>query len=142
MSMDALNEAVASVGGSWVKLRNSDDPPIEGTIVSFEKRNRTDPQGDVVYKRGTQTPRIEWVFTLQTDLRDGDEDDGIRKLPCNESMQRAISEAIKASGRPAEEGGTLKVGVASDPEDSFSQAEYRAKYTPPAKTIDTDDDEF
>lgn len=140
MSMDALNEAVASVGGSWVKLRNSDDPPIEGTIVSFEKRDRTDPNGDVVYKRGTQTPRTEWVFTLQTGIRDSDEDDGVRKLPCNESMQRAISEAIKASGRPAEEGGTLKVGVASDPEDSFSQAEYKARYTPPA--IDTSVGDF
>jgi hypothetical protein len=139
MSIDALNEAVASAGGSWVKLRTTDDTPIEGRIADFVKRDRTDPDGNVVFKKGTQTPRVEWVFTLEVDPADPD-DDGVRKLPCNESMQRAISDAIKAAGKAAEVGGTLKVGVKEDPEDSFSQATYQAKYTPPAKTVDLDDE--
>lgn len=144
MSMDALNEAVASSGGSWVKLRTIEDGAVEGRILDFVKRDRTDPDGNVVYKKGTQTPRTEWVFTLEVDESErGDDDDGVRKLPCNESMQRAISEAIKAAGKPAEEGGTLKVGVSEDPEDSYSQATYRARYTPPVKRLDVPaDDEF
>lgn len=144
MSIDALNEAVASSGGTWVKLRTISDGVIAGKILDFEKRDRTDPDGNVVYKKGTQTPRTEWVFTLEVDQseRDGTEDDGVRKLPCNESMQRAISEAIKAAGKPAEVGGTLKVKVAADPEDTFSQADYKAEYSPPAKVIPVDTDGF
>src|SRR5690606_10563368 len=64
MALDELAEAAASLGGKWVKLHTKADGAIEGKVVAFEKRNRTDPEGNVVFKRGTQTPRIEWRFTL------------------------------------------------------------------------------
>jgi hypothetical protein len=140
MSIDALNEAVASAGGTWAKLKAEGDV-IEGTIVEFEKRERRTPQGEIVLSKKTNKPRIEWVFTLQTDERDGDDDDGIRKLSCNESMQRAISEAIRDAGKPAEVSGTLKVGFLGR-EDEYSQAEYRAKYTAPVKSVDIDTSDF
>src|SRR5690606_33717812 len=106
MALDELAEAAASLGGKWVKLQKKADGAIEGKVVAFEKRNRTDPDGNVVYKRGTQTPRIEWLFTLEVDpeLREGPDDDGIRKLAANESMQWAIAAAIK------EAGGTPNIG--------------------------------
>lgn len=141
MSLDELNNAVASVGGSWVKLQKVGDT-IEGEIVAFEKRNRTDPQGNVVMKRGTDTPRIEWLFTLKVDDLEGPDDDGLRKLPANESMQRAIATAIKEAGVQAEVGGRLKVGVKADPPDTYSQAEYQARYTAPAAKVDINPDDF
>lgn len=139
MSIDALNEALASTGGAWVKLRDTDDNPVTGEILEFEKRDRTNPQGDIVYKRGTQKPRTEWVFTLQTEQRDPaiEDDDGIRKLACNEAMQHAIREAITAAGKTAEKGGTLKVKVSANRESEYEQAEYTAVYEAP-KVIDTD----
>lgn len=143
MSLDSLNDAVNSMGGSWYKLYLKDDhAPIEGQILDFQERDRTDTDGDVVYKKGTTTPRKEWVFTLQTSLRDPDnnDDDGIRKISLNESGQRAVAKAIKESGEKAALGGTLKVGVRADAPDKFSQAEYIARYTPPAKTIAVDVD--
>lgn len=144
MSIDNLNNEVARMGGTWVKLRTTADAPVEGEILDFVERDRTDPEGNTVYKRGTQTPRVEWVFTLQTDQRDpgNAEDDGIRKVPCNESMQRAIKVAIRESGGSAAIGGTLKIGVKSDPESDYSQAEYQARYTPPAKAIAVDVEDF
>lgn len=134
MSIDDLNQAIAASGGKWVKLRTTDDTPIEGDIVDFAKRDRTDPEGSVVYKRGTQTPRVEWLFTLATDLRDPDDtdDDGLRKVPCNESMQSAITQAVRASGQPVAIGGRLKIGVKANPADDYKQADYIARYTPPA----------
>lgn len=135
--MDALNDEIASSGGSWVKLISSDDAPVEGTIIEFEKRDRRTPQGEVVLSKKTGKPRIEWVFTLQTDRRDDDDDDGIRKLSCNESLRFTIADAIRDAGKPAEVGGTLKVGFVSR-DDEYSQAVYQAKYTPPVKTIDTE----
>lgn len=147
MSLDTLNDAVNSMGGSWYKLFDKDEhPAIEGQILDFTERDRTDPDGNVVFKKGTTTPRKEWVFTLQTELRDADnaEDDGIRKLSLNESAQRAVAKAIKDSGQKAAVGGTLKLGVKTNAPDKFSQAEYQAKYTPGVAVIDVpiDDDEF
>lgn len=139
MSLEALNEAVAAAGGTWAKLVSADDPPVEGRILEFEKRERRTPKGEVVLSKKTGKARIEWVFTLQTDERDGEDDDGIRKLSCNESMQRAIRDAIQASGKAAEEGGVLKVGFVGR-EDEYSQADYQARYTPP--TIDTSIGDF
>lgn len=147
MSLDTLNDAVNSMGGSWYKLFDKDEhQPIEGEILDFTERDRTDPDGNVVFKKGTSNPRKEWVFVLKTDLRDPerDDDDGTRNVSFNESAQRAIAKAIKESGAKATVGGRLKVGVKANAPDKFSQAEYQAKYTPGAKTIDVpvDDDEF
>ena len=142
MSISAWAER-PQTGGRGVKLRATTDAPVEGTILSVEKRDRTDPQGNVVYKKGTQTPRVEYVFTLQTGESDGAEDDGIRKVSANESMARAIATAERDSGQSIEVGGLLKVGVKADPADSYSQAEYVARYTPPAPPSPAADlDEF
>jgi len=131
MSIAAWAEQ-APTGGRWVKLKTTTDVPVEGTILAVEKRDRTDPQGNVVHKKGTQTPRIEYVFTLQTGESDGAEDDGIRKFSANESMTSAIRAAEAAAGAKLAEGGLLKVGVKADPVDQWSQATYLARYTPPA----------
>lgn len=144
MALDELAEAAASLGGKWVKLQKKADGAIEGTVLAFEKRNRTDPEGNVVFRRGTQTPRIEWLFTLKVDpeLREGPDDDGIRKLAANESMQRAIAQAIKDAGGTPNLGDRLKVGVREDPKDTYSQAEYQARWTKAAPAIELSDEEF
>lgn len=150
MSLDALNSAAQSLGGSWVKLNDKNEhPPVEGEIVDFEIRDRTDMNGDIVYKKGTTTARKEWVITLRVDdsLIDDPNDDGLRKLSLNESGQRAVAAAIKEAGVAAETGGVLKIGVAENAPDKFSQATYRARYTPPAKPLaipadDTADDDL
>jgi hypothetical protein len=126
-------------GGRFVKLRLTGDTPVEGTILSVERRDRTDPQGNVVMKKGTSTPRTVWWFRLQTAERDGAEDDGVRILEANESMTRAVRDAEKASGSVLAVGGTIKVGVKADPADDFSQATYIARYTPPSALAAADD---
>ena len=131
MAIDDYNNEAATAGGTWAKLRTTDDPPVEGVLRDAFKRDRTDPDGNVVYKRGTQTPRIEWVFVLEQP--DGE----LVKLPANEGCQIAVRKAL--DGQPLSEGGTLKVGVKENPADSFSQAEYQAKWTPPAPATEMED---
>ena len=106
--------------------------------MAFETRPRTDMDGNPVLKRGTDVPRIEWLLTLSVPLaeREGPDDDGTRKLPCNESMQAAISQAIKACGEPAKEGDLLKIAVSEDPADKMRQAQYIARWTPGKPVID------
>jgi hypothetical protein len=138
MDLNELNRAVSTTGGKWVKLRNKADGSFEGSLIAFESRPRTDMDGNVLNRRGTDTPRTEWLLTLQVaaDVREGPEDDGTRKLPCNESMQGAISAAIKACGEPAKEGDTLKIAVSEDPATPMSQAQYIARWTPGKPIID------
>ena len=141
MSLDSLNNAISSMGGSWVKLNSKEHGVLEGKVVEFEERDRRTPDGDIVYKKGTQNARKEWLFTLEVEARENDDDDGLRKFAANESAQRAIAEAVKESGKQAEVGGTLKIAVKEDPEDTYSQATYQARYTPPVEVI-FDADEF
>jgi hypothetical protein len=141
MSIAAWTEQ-APTGGRWVKLKFTTDEPVEGTILGVELRDRTDPQGNVVYKKGTQTARKEFVFTLQTGESDGAEDDGIRKFSANENMTSAIRAAEAAAGAKLAEGGLLKVGVKADPVDQWSQATYLARYTPPAAAAVADLEDF
>ena len=133
MGIDDYNNEAATIGGEWVKLRNTDDPSVEGKLVDAFKRDRTDPDGNVVYKRGTDRPRVEWVFVLEQ--ADGE----VLKVPANEGMQIAVRAAL--DGQPLTEGGTLKIGVKADPVDQFSQAEYQARWTAPAAVI-ADEDAF
>lgn len=138
MEMHELNRAATTSGGKWLKLRTKEDGSFEGALVAFEQRPRTDMDGNPVLKRGTDVPRIEWLLTLSvaTELREGPEDDGLRKLPCNEAMQSAISQAIKACGEPAKEGDHLKIAVSADPSTAMSQATYIARWTPSKPVID------
>lgn len=133
MSLDSLNNAIASIGGTWVKLRTKADPPVDGTILDFEERGKTF-EGQPVLSRKSGEQRIEWLFTLQC-AGDGADDDGVRKLTANESMQRAIAKAIRDTKTQAAKGGRLQVAVASDPENEREQAEYVARYSPPALPI-------
>lgn len=137
-TLDALNTAAQSMGGRWLKLRTTDDPAVDGVLLDFEQRQKTF-EGEVVRSRKSGDPRIEWVFTFQTNARDDDDDDGIRKWSANESAQRAVAAAIKEAKVKAETGGRLKVKVKADPENDRSQAEYVARYEPPVKTADADD---
>lgn len=134
MSLSELNDAAARSGGTWVNLKLKGDK-IRGRMVDFENRPKTF-EGEPVLSRKTGKQRYEFVFTLETDDTDGPDDDGIRKVSLNESAQRAVLKALKDAGAEAVIGGYWEIAVAADPKDSTSQAEFAARYTPPAKTVD------
>lgn len=122
--IDALNEL--STGGKWVKLKAKGDK-VTGKLLAAEWRDRTNPSGEKVFAKSGKLRR-ELILTLACTPEDG-EDDGIRKVPLNESGQRAVREA---GGREWVANGTVTIGVTKDPEDSYSQATYKAKYEAPA----------
>jgi hypothetical protein len=135
MSFDALNEAIARGGGTWVNLKAKGDR-IEGTIIDFEERPKTF-EGEPVLSRKTGKPRFEWVFTLQTGESDGPDDDGVRKVALDEWGRGEFKDAVKKSGAAAEAGGLLVLAIVEDrksPTDSVQQ-HLRARYTPPAKSL-------
>lgn len=139
--LDQINDAIDTAGGEWLKCYKKEHGVIEGEILDIEVRDRRDNKGETVYKRGTDKPRKVWTITLRVDAdkRDGDTDDGNRKIDLNESGQRAFAAAVKAAKAKVEVGGRLQFRVKEEAADSYSQAQYAAKYTPPAKTIDLPD---
>ena len=121
MSLDELSQAADSIGGSWAKLRTTDDPPLEGRVIAFEQRPKSF-EGQPVLNRKTGAPRYEWVFTLDT----GEEEP--TKVSLNESAQRAVANALREAGAKPDVGDTLKIGVRANPATDREQAEYQARW--------------
>lgn len=139
--------------GRAAKFDNIGDR-IEGVIVSAEEKPQTDIETGEIKRWSDGKPIQQWVIAVQTDLRDGDDDDGVRVLYAKGGRFDAASgsgqsmmEAIKgaASGKPIEEGGTLTVmysGQGKKKNAAYAAPKlYKAKYAAPAlKTVDLDDD--
>jgi hypothetical protein len=120
--MTDINTAAEALTGEWVKLNRKEHGTIEGRVVNFEQRPMTF-EGAPVLNRKTGAPRTEWVLAVQTDGGD------TIKFSLKEAGQRAISDAIKASGTPAKNGDRLKIAVTADPATDREQATYQARWT-------------
>lgn len=130
---DIINEA-QTTGGKFVKLAQVNDRLV-GELVNIDKRPRKDPQGNVVFRRGTTDPRIEWIVTVRVDasLHEGADDDGLRKFNANENGQYAIKEAIKRAGvKNAEQlvGAKFALAMTEEAPSSMEQAKYTAQIKP------------
>lgn len=127
---------------------------IEGIIVSAEVKPQTDIETGEIKRWTDGRPVEQWVIVLQTDIRDGEDDDGQRtlyakggKFDAASGSGQSMMEAIKAAanGRAIEEGGNLVVahsGLGKKKNAAYSAPKlYKAKYTPPpAPSIAPDDD--
>ena len=153
MSTDP-NDFLFAGGAKSAKFEDVGDA-IKGVITSAEVKQATDLEGNPkTWSDGT--PVNQLVITLLTDERDGDDDDGTRRLYAKggnyeaatgkgSSMLTAVREAIKAAGsKKLEEGGRLTVqhsglGKKSKPAHNAPKL-YSAKYEPPkGAPVDIDD---
>lgn len=107
-----------------------------------ELKNQTDfTTGEVLtWKDGSA--RQQLVVTVQTSLRDpsNPDDDGQRKIYIKGQMQKAVTQAVRASGgKQLDVGGTLNVTYIGDGVPAArgltAPKEYAATYTPPAATF-------
>lgn len=98
---DALNEAIQTSGGGYVKIKNKGDS-IEGVVLDVQVRDKVF-EGKVVPNSTTGAPRKEWLFVLETA-------NGIFKFAANEGAQTAIRNALNTAGvKKLEKGGKLRV---------------------------------
>lgn len=125
---------------------------IKGRIVSADERQQTDVETGEKLTWADGSPRMQWVITLATDLRDDADDDGLRTVYAKggnftaatgegKSMQSAIRDAVAdAKAKVIAEGGTLTVkhsGLGEKKNKAYSAPKlYVAKYTPPAADLD------
>lgn len=106
--MSEANDFLMAEGGKSFRFDNIDDVVV-GTVVSAQVAQQTDVKTGEKLFWPSGEPRKQLVITLQTDLRDRDDDDGIRVIYAKggkydvergegTSMKDAIAEAVRAGG--------------------------------------------
>ncbi len=133
-------------GGKSAKFENHGDTVV-GTITAAERRQQTDPKDGSLKTWDNGDPMWQIVITLQTELSEDSDDDGLRnvyvkgsKKPESLSATAALIAALKeAGGVQLEIGGRLAVQYTGDGTPSArglsAPKQYRMQYKAPA--IDT-----
>lgn len=131
---DFYEDVAKPRGGKWIRLAEVGDKVV-GTIIDIEVRDRRTPDGEVVANKKTGKPRKEYVVTLEIDDREDDEDDGIRKVSCNESAQDAVRDAFNKAGGGDISGARFALQLVGAAPDKFSQAKYACSIKKSAKPV-------
>lgn len=141
-------------GGKAFKFENIGDT-VEGTIEDVQVAQQTSIDDNQPLTWPDGSPRMQLIITLQTAAREGDDDDGIRKIYAKggkyevasgtgTSLKDAVADAVKKAGaKSIDQGGTLKVGYTGEGKRTnrgFSAPKlYRATYDAPKASVSADD---
>jgi hypothetical protein len=153
--MSDANSFLFGGGGRAAKFEDVGDS-VTGTVVSFEVVQQTAMETNEPLTWSDGKPRMQMVVDLQTDLRDGgDEDDGIRRIyvkggnyevaeGSGTSMKDALSDAVrKAGAKEFATGATLTMaftGMGKKTNRGFAAPKlYRARYEVPKQSTNVDD---
>ena len=146
MDQDAVNKAFgpgANLATPFAFHEPGDS--VTGTVVDVVETERTDLEGNVRRFPNKEdgspgNPMMQWVITVQTDLAEDEEDDGLRRLfvygaRTGKGSFGAICTACAEAGAALEPGGVLSLtytGVGTPSKRGYNPPkEYEASYTPP-----------
>lgn len=128
---------------------------VSGTIVDAQLRQQTDIETGTPQTWKDGSPKNMLVVTLQTELQDDDNDDGVRSLYLRggnyevadgkgASSLTAVRDAIKASGaKEIAVGAKLTIGYTGNGKKTTTAYTapklYSAKYESPTARVDVED---
>lgn len=152
---DDANEFLMSTGAKAFPFENVGDA-VTGTIVSMQKRQQTDMQTGKPAYWDNGDPKMMLMVTLQTELQDDDEDDGVRTVylrggnhtavsGTGTSSLNAVRDAVKRSKSAAgiQDGATLTLsftGIGKASSKGFNPPKlYTATYKAPTYAVDLDE---
>lgn len=152
--MSDVNDFLFGGGGKAAKFEAVGDA-VEGTITDVRLTQQTSMEDNSPLTWADGSPRMQLVVTLQTELSEGENDDGVRKVfakggnyevasGVGKSLKDAIADAMKkAEVKEIKEGGTLKVAYTGEGKKTnrgYSAPKlYRASYKPPVQTVAASD---
>ena len=115
----------------------------DGFITSYELRQQTDFKSGKPMTWDDGNPRMQLVVTLRTELKDDDDDDGMRTLYIKGQMQKAVRDAVsKAGAKGITHDGRLFVRFISEGEAPGkglnAPKNYIVKYAPPVQAVPAD----
>lgn len=157
MSDNEAQDFLFGGGGKAAKFDEVGDE-VKGTISECVVGQQTDMETGAPLTWSDGSPRKQLVITLATADRNGDDDDGVRRIYAKggnyeaasgtgTSMKDAIADAVKKSGASRiEVGGILRVahtGIGKKTNRGFSAPKlYRAVYEAPKQSVSADDFDF
>ena len=127
---NASQSFLAGGGPKAVKFANVGDT-VSGTIIkepTVEQQRDIDSGKPRTYDDGN--PMLQMVVTLQTDLRDDAEDDGVRRLFVRSGLRTAVQKAVQDAGVDSLDVGGELNDVTHTGLDGRKKL-YRATYVPP-----------
>lgn len=140
-------------GGKAAKFEELGDMVV-GVIEHCEVSQQTSMEDNTPLTWPDGSARMQLIVTLQTDERDGDDDDGIRRIFAKGgkwevakgdgmSMKDAIADAVKKAGaKSLDTGAKLSVahtGLGKSKNRGYSPPKlYKAKYEPAKQSISED----
>ena len=152
---DDVNDFLMGNGAKAFPFENLGDK-VSGQIVEMKKQQQTDMQtGEPVFWNNGD-PKMMLRITLQTDLQDSEDDEGLRSVylrggnpvavkGSGTSSLVAVKDAVRRSGAPdgIQPGGILTLefsGYGQAANKGFNPPKlYLASYRPPIASIDMDD---
>lgn len=151
--MNTAEDFLFGGGGKSAKFETLGDMVV-GIIESCEVSQQTSMEDNTPLTWPDGSPRNQLVITLQTDERDGEDDDGVRRVFAKggkwevakgdgTSMKDAIADAVrKAGAKSLDTGARLTVaftGLGKSKNRGYSAPKlYKAKYEPPKQSISED----
>ena len=150
----AIND-ISGGGKSWPGEEGQMGDTISGEIISVERVQQTSFESGEPLFWSNGDKRMLTKVTLQTELQDSDEDDGVRTLHAKGgnfeankgeglAMEKAIVEAAKeAKSSSLDAGGKLSIklsGLSKPTTRGYQPARlYKAKYEAPTQSVSVDD---
>jgi len=152
--MSDANDFLFGGTGKAAKFEEVGDQ-VEGVIDDVKVAQQTSMEDNTPLTWPDGSPRMQLIITLRTAAREGDDDDGVRRVYAKggryevasgngTSMKDAIADAVKKAGaKSIDEGGTLRVahtGIGKKTNRGFSAPKlFRATYTAPKASVSADD---
>ena len=152
---DEINDFLMGTGGKSFPFEEMGDS-VTGIIMEMKKRQQTDLESGDPQFWANGDPKMMLVISLQTQLRDDEDDEGVRNVYLRggnflavkgkgSSSLIAVKDAVKKSGASdgIQPGGTLTLaytGEAAKSNRAFNAAKlYTASYSPPNHAVDLDE---
>jgi len=149
-----VNAYLFGGGGKAASFETVGDKVL-GDITNVELQQQTDLEENKPLFWDNGQPRMILVITLDTDLREDDDDDGVRRIYAKggkfevesgtgKAMKDAIADAVKAAGaKSIDVGGQLAVvhsGLAKRKTRGHNAAKlFTAQYRPPTTSVAASD---
>lgn len=137
MSYDNVNQALMGGGGRSASFKNHDDR-VWGEIIKFERIQQRDFDSGEPKVWDDGNPQMQIVISLQTDEREDEDDDGVRKVYVKEPSQMLAAMRLavtKAGAKGIANGGKFLVQYVSDGEPKrkgmSGQKQYFVRYEAP-----------
>lgn len=147
MSIDL--DAASTGRGKWFSFPDVGST-FKGRFLSADERQATDYVSGTPKTWDDGTPVLEYVMEFQTDLNEGDGDDGRRTIYAGKASRlfKAMSEAVKAAGLRWADGPLLTVKRIEDGDPvtlkngkkGNAPKQFKAKAEAAKPTADLDDD--